>query len=104
MPVSRSGGGASRGEIGCLAFGLVVLVVGVLPMEYFVVWAAWDVHYEDVARSHGLVTESDFRPEIDRAAWRTVAVLMVVQIVGLVWLWRRMSHASAGGDDDGATG
>ena len=90
----------SRGELGCLAFGLLVLVVGVLPLEYLAVWVAWDLHYEDVARSQGLVTESDFRSDIDRAAWRTVVALMVVQIVTLLWLWRRMSRPSASSHDD----
>ena len=90
----------SRGELGCLAFGLLGLVVGVLPLEYLAVWVAWDLHYEDVARSQGLVTESDFRSDIDRAAWRTVVALMVVQIVTLLWLWRRMSRPSASSHDD----
>lgn len=102
VPVPRSE--TSRGQAGCLAFGLLVLVVGVMPLEYVAVWAAWDVHYEDVARSQGLVTESDFRSDIDRAAWRTVVVLMVVQIVTLLWLWRRMSRPSDSSHDaDAAT-
>jgi hypothetical protein len=65
---------ARSGELGCLASGLLILVVAVLPLEYFVVWFAWDVRYEDVARSHGLLTESDFRSDIDRAARRTMLV------------------------------
>jgi hypothetical protein len=67
-----------------MAFGVVVLWV---PLEWFLAYFAWSIHYENVAQAHGILTESDYRPEIERAAGYTVWPLVAVEalVVAAVW-------------------
>ena len=67
-----------------MALGVVLLWV---PLELLLAYFAWDVHYEHVAETQGMLTESDYQPEIERAAWHTVWVLVAAETLAVVAVW-----------------
>ena len=72
-----------------MALGVVLLWV---PLEQFLAYFAWSVHYENVAQAHGMLTESDYRREIERAAWHTVWLLVTVEVLVVAAMWWWMRH------------
>jgi hypothetical protein len=71
-----------------MALGIVLLWV---PLELTVAYLAWSVHYENVAEARGMLSEADYEPEIERAAWNTVRLLVAAEVLVVVagWSWAR---------------